>query len=102
MATGLGESEFGGRPNAVGIQPPPHVPTTSEQLSLLYRTGDPSGQSPLDLNGDIWMGLRSEDVQRAAREAEGAFVVGERAEELEIAATGILAELAGESAVESV
>jgi hypothetical protein len=102
MATGLGETEFGGKPTKVGIQPPPHVPTPSEQLSLLYRTGDPSGQSPIDSNGDIWFGLRSADVQRAAREAEGAMEKGQRADELELAALGIIADLAAQSAVESV
>jgi hypothetical protein len=100
MATGLGETEFGGKPNALGIQPPPHVPTPSEQLSLIYRTGDPSGQSPIDSEHAVWMGLRVEAVQRASMEASGALVKGQTAEELELMAQGLIAELAAESAVE--
>lgn len=89
-------SEFGGLPGLV--QPPPHIPTASERLSLIYRTGDPSGQSPPV--EEIFGGLREESAQRAAREAEGAFVKGEVAAELEAQAAAELAALAAEAAPE--
>lgn len=94
MAT---ESEFGGVPGLV--QPPPHIPTPSEQLSLIYRTGDPSGLTPPD-DGSIWAGLRQEQAQRAAREAEGAFVVGEEADALLNEALQVISELSSEAAGE--
>ena len=83
-----------------GIQPLPHIPTPSEQLSLMYRTGDPSGQSDVD-GGEIFAGLREESVQRASKEAQGAFVKGTVYEGLLIEAEGAIADLAAESAVET-
>lgn len=70
-------TEFGGDPQKNGVQPPPHIPTPSERLSLLYRTGDESGVTQDDPNGDVWMGLRSAETQRAEREAAGLFEVGQ-------------------------
>lgn len=94
MAT---SSEYGGDPGLV--QPAPHVPNASERLSLIYRTGDPSGQTDPD-NGEIFAGLRTEVAQRAAREAEGALTKGQAFEELQAAAEAELAALAAEAAPE--
>jgi hypothetical protein len=41
----------------------PHTPTTSERLSLLYRTGDESGRSAPD-NGEAFSGLVKRKAQR--------------------------------------
>lgn len=98
MATDVNRgSEFGGVPGLV--QPPPHVPTASERLSLIYRSGDPSGSTPAD-DGEIWGGLRTEAAQRAAREAEGALVKGEVFEELVVLSEAEVAALAAEAAPE--
>lgn len=65
-------SEFGGKTNDLGIQPSPHVPTSAEKLSLIYRTGDPEGSGliPAD-DGEAFSGLLPADVQRAIREQAG-------------------------------
>lgn len=97
MATG--DSEFGGRIQKNGVQPFPHVPTAAERLSLIYRTGDPSGRTDPD-NGEIFAGLRTESAQRAAKEAVGAFVKGTVAEELESLAEAELGALEQEAAPE--
>lgn len=86
-------SEFGGKIMKNGVQPPPHVPTASERLSLMYRTGTESGMADPDPNGDIWAGLREETVQRSVREAEGVFSKGEVWEELVIAAEAEIQEI---------
>ena len=92
MATSK-ESEFGGTGvNRAGVFPPPHVPTAAEQLSLIYRTGDPSGQTRPD-NGEIFSGLRKEAVVRAEREAQGAFDHGEIAADLLLQAQDQIASL---------
>lgn len=73
----MADSEFGGAETTPhGVQPPPHVPTESERISLLYRTGDESGRTPPD-DGSVWMGLRSEATQRAIRESEGVLAKGQ-------------------------
>ena len=83
-----------------GVHPPPHIPNAHEQLSLRYRTGDPSGQTPPD-NGEIFAGLRTEEAQLAARVAEGVYeTVGAVASELEVEAEAQLAALAAEAAPE--
>lgn len=83
-----------------GVFPPPHIPDAKEQLSLWYRTGDPSGQTPPD-NGEIFAGLRSEDAQLKARIAEGVFeTVGAVAAELEVEAEATIAALSAEAAPE--
>lgn len=75
----VNESEFGGTGvNRAGVHPVPHIPTAAEQLSLMYRTGDPSGQTPPD-DGQIWTGLRKEEVMRRELEAAGRFDKGEYA-----------------------
>lgn len=56
-------SEFGGKIQRNNVQPPPHEPTESERLSLMYRTGDESGQSMPD-GGEAFNGLVSEDEAR--------------------------------------
>ena len=74
-------TEFGGDPNKLtGVQPPPHVPTPAERLMLLHRTGDESGNTPP--SEDIWLGLRSEETQRALREAEGVMAKGQEWERI--------------------
>lgn len=75
-----------------GVQPPPHVPTPSERLSLLYRTGDESGVTDPD-EGEVFAGLRSAETQRALREAEGLFEKGQVWEQLQDAGTAALSEL---------
>lgn len=86
-------SEFGGKIQENGIQPPPHIPTVSERLSLMYRTGSEAGVAEVDLNGDVWGGLREESKQRAVRQAEGVLDKGQTWEEMQIAAAAELAEL---------
>jgi len=90
--TALPPSEYGGRAQKNGVQPPPHIPTPSERLSLLYRTGDESGISDAD-TGEVFSGLRSAETQRAIREAEGLFEHGQVWEQLQDAGTAALTEL---------
>jgi hypothetical protein len=93
------DTEFGGKVQRNGVQPPPHVPTANERLSLTYRTGDPSGRTDPD-DGEIFAGLRTTVAQRAAMEAAGAFVKGTVAEELAILAAAELAALEAQKAPE--
>jgi hypothetical protein len=95
------ESEFGGTGvQRSGVFPPPHIPNAHEKLMLIYRTGDPSGQTPPD-NGEIFAGLRKEEVMRQVREAEGVYATkGAVAAELEVAAEAEIAALAAEAAPE--
>jgi hypothetical protein len=61
-------SEFGGKIQRNGVQPPPHEPTASEQLSLMYRTGDLTGAT--DDVPTVFEGLLPEEEQvRLMREA---------------------------------
>lgn len=76
------ESEFGGTGvNRAGVHPVPHIPNAHEQLSLIYRTGDPSGQTNPD-DGEIFAGLRKEEPMRTELEAAGKFDKGQYAEQL--------------------
>ena len=94
------ESEFGGTGvNRAGVFPSPHIPTSAEQLSLIYRTGDPSGQTAPD-DGEIFSGLRKETVLRAEREAQGAFDHGQTAEDLLIRAQAEIANLQAQAVPE--
>ena len=87
------ESEYGGKGvQKNGVYPSPHVPTESERLSLLYRTGDESGLTDPD-NGEVWSGLRSAETQRQVRAAEGHFDKGQEWEKLSQEAEGELSEL---------
>jgi hypothetical protein len=86
-------SEFGGKVQRNGVQPPPHIPTAKERLSLIYRTGSESGTADPDPNGDIWAGLRDEATQRAVREAEGVLNKGEVWEEMVVAGEAAIAEI---------
>lgn len=70
-------SEFGGKVRLNRTQPPPHVPTPSERLMLMYTTGDESGMLNPDLNGDVFSGFLPAVEQRAAMEAAGLMVKGE-------------------------
>jgi len=75
-------SEFGGDPNRkTGVQPPPHVPTPSERLSLFYRSGDESGQTDPD-NGEVFHGERTTATQTKVRQAEGVLDKGQEWERL--------------------
>ena len=79
-----GPSEFGGSgPKANGVWPAPHVPTASEQLMLTYRTGDPSGLSPVDTEGAAFQGLLPAAEQRAIRQAAGDLDVGQVWDEMQ-------------------
>ena len=93
------DTEFGGKVQRNGVQPPPHVPTANERLSLTYRTGDPSGRTDPD-DGEIFAGLRTTAAQRAAMEAAGAFVKGTEADRLLAEAEAELAALEAEAAPE--
>lgn len=42
------QSEFNAEVQKNGVFPPPHTPTPSEELMLIYRTEDPSGASQPD------------------------------------------------------
>lgn len=63
-------TEYGGKVQRNGVQPPPHVPTASEQVMLAYTTGDPSGATDRD-GGAAWEGLLPPDEARKQREASG-------------------------------
>jgi hypothetical protein len=76
MPDAFGPSEFGGKAGVNRIQPPPHEPTASEQLMLLYTTGDPTGAAVPD-DGEAMQGLLPLAEQRAIREAEGALDKGQ-------------------------
>lgn len=74
-------SEFGGRVDKRGIQPSPHVPTASEELSLRYR--GLIGVDYVDDEGATWQGLEPYAVAYEKREREGAFRKGEEWERLQ-------------------
>lgn len=78
MPDSLGKaSEFGGKVQKNRVQPSPHVPTPSERLMLLYTTGDESGLTDPDPNGDVMMGLLPEAEQRQIRQDEGVLDKGQ-------------------------
>lgn len=91
-------SEFGGKVQKNRVQPPPHVPSPSERLMLLYTTGDESGRSNPDPNSDIMMGLLPEDEQRAIRKAEGVLDVGQEWERIKQEADQALGEIPAKDA----
>ena len=70
MASGAA-SEFGGRQKRNGVQPLPHRPTPSEQLRLVYTTGDPTGATGVDLEGVVFTGLNPRSVQEEIRRQAG-------------------------------
>lgn len=87
MPSSNAPSEFGGRVQRNGTQPRPHVPTPSEELTLTYRTGSPTGINPFTSrpepdNGEAFTGLLPEKVQRAIRESEGDLAKGQVWDEL--------------------
>lgn len=71
MADRLPPSEFGGKQKANGIQPPPHQPTASEQLGLVYRTGTDTGLLMNDQEGVVMNGLLPRKIQTAERQSAG-------------------------------
>lgn len=87
-------SEYGGKIiSRHGVQPAPHIPTPSERLGLLYRTGDESGLVDVDSAGDVWSGALSLSKQTAIREAEGVLAKGQVWEELQAVAAAEIEEL---------
>lgn len=100
MPDALGKaSEFGGKVRRNRTQPPPHVPTPSERLMLMYTTGDESGMLDPDKNNDVWTGFLPEEEQRAIRQAEGALDKGQEWETLVAQGDQDIAELAGEGEI---
>lgn len=88
-------SEFGGKVTSKigrGIQPSPHVPTPSERLSALYRSGDESGLTPPD-NGEVFSGLMGYEKMLAIRTAEGVMEKGQVWEAMEVAGDAALDQL---------
>lgn len=81
MADGLGPSEFGFSSNEHGEAPFPHVPNGHERLRNFYRSGDASGQSPVD-GGENFSGLLPYEKQLALRTAEGVMSKGEAWQEM--------------------
>lgn len=73
----MGPSEFGGRIQANGVQPPPHEPTASEKLMLVYRTGDDTGLLPVDREGAPFEGLLPKKEQEELRKQAGDLNKGE-------------------------
>jgi len=87
-------SEFGGRVQPNRVQPPPHVPTQSERMMLLYTTGDESGQLNPD-NGESFAGLLPLEEAKAAAIARGvSFEKGQVWDQLQAEADAAIAELA--------
>lgn len=73
----MNSSEFEGRGNQTnGVMPPPHSPTASEQLGLLYRTGDATGATLKDAEGVVFRGLLPYEEQLALRQVEGVMAKG--------------------------
>lgn len=89
-------SEFGGKVQKNRVQPIPHVPTPSERLMLLYTTGDESGLTNPDPNGDVMDGLLPEEVQRGLRESEGVLAKGQVWEEIKAQAEAEVAAIQAE------
>lgn len=59
-------SEFSGRPvRRNGTHGPPHEPTVSEALSLVYRTGDETGALDPD-DGSTFLGVERPDARDEA------------------------------------
>lgn len=75
-------SEFGGKVQKNRVQPPPHEPTPSERMMLLYTTGDESGNLDPESNGESFDGLLPYDEQLALRRAEGVMDKGQVWEEM--------------------
>lgn len=74
-------SEFGGRVQRNGVQPRPHRPTSSEALSLLYRTGSEDGINPFTKrnepdSGEAFEGLLPKAEQKKLKEAAGDLIKG--------------------------
>lgn len=76
-------SEFGGKAQKNRVQPPPHEPTASEKMMLLYTTGDDTGTKDPDKNGESFDGLLPYDEQLQLRIAEGVMEKGQIWEEMQ-------------------
>lgn len=92
-------SEFGGKVGRNRVQPAPHVPTPSERLMLMYTTGDESGLTDPDPNGDVWTGFLPEEEQRAIRQAEGALDKGQEWDAIVQQGAQDISDLAGEGEI---
>jgi hypothetical protein len=100
MPDALGKpSEFGGKVRRNRTQPPPHVPTPSERLMLMYTTGDESGLLDPDVNNDVWTGFLPEEEQRAIRQAEGVLDKGQEWDALVQEGDLAITDLAGEGEI---
>lgn len=86
-------SEFGGKVQRNRVQPPPHIPTPSERMMLLYTTGSESGTQDPD-GGESFSGLLPIERAREAAIARGvSFEKGQVFEQLQAEAEGAIAEL---------
>lgn len=79
MSDGLPPSEFGGKTNRNGINPAPYRPNADESLSLLYRTGDSTGNTFMAKKdeGVVFNGLIPFDEQMKIIEDKGWLEKGE-------------------------
>jgi hypothetical protein len=80
----LPASEFGGKTNRLGIQPPPHPLSAYEKLRAIYLSGDEleRGDLPPQRNREAMQGLLPEAEQIALREEEGVLDKGQVWEEM--------------------
>ncbi len=92
-------SEFGGKVQRNRVQPPPHVPTPSERLMLMYTTGDESGLTDPDPANVVFTGFLPELEQRAAMQAAGLLDKGQEWEALVQQGALDIADLAGEGEI---
>jgi hypothetical protein len=69
-------SEFGGKTQPNGVQPPPHSPEWYERVRLGHQTGDETGKTALD-DGSAWQGLLPLDEQTELRRRAGDLEKGE-------------------------
>ena len=92
-------SEFGGRVRKNRVQPPPHVPTPSERLMLMYTTGDESGLTDPDKNGDVMAGFLPDEEQRAIAQAAGLLDKGQEWDALVQQGAQDVGDLAGEGEI---
>lgn len=100
MPDALGKaSEYGGKVQRNRVQPPPHVPTPSERLMLMYTTGDESGLTDPDKNGDVFAGFLPEEEQRAIAQAAGLLDKGQEWEALVQQGSQEISDLAGEGEI---
>lgn len=78
-------SEFGGKTNALGIQPFPHPPDVNEKLRAIYVTGDADETGTLapQPGREAFQGLLTEAEQTDIAESQGLLDKGQIWEEME-------------------